>query len=303
MEMFSRVLVGVDDSDAATQAVLVAARLSHEHGTLTICHAVDWLPIVSNVASSGAMIDVDAMVADMKHEGSALLARRAETAQSAGSTPQSRLLEGEPATSILDLADREGTSLIVMGTAERKGLERLFVGSTTEAVLRGSSVPVLTVRAQTQQPGGASHLFQRIVVGIDESEPSDAAIETVLSLPADARRQVFFYSISGDSAVEYAAAEYVVRNALERARRQNVTAEGFVVRGRPADMLVAAAPQRNADLIVLGSHGRRGVHHLLLGSVAEHVVRNSPVPVLVVRQHASVPVSAISTKTFEPSPA
>jgi nucleotide-binding universal stress UspA family protein len=303
MDMFSRVLVGVDNSEAATQAVLVAARLSQEHGTLTLCHAVDSLATVANVASSGAMIDVGAMVTDMKDEGAALLARRAGTAQRAGSAPTCRLLEGEPAASILDLADRERSSLIVMGTAERTGLERVFVGSTTEAVLRGSNVPVLTVRAQSQQPGGASHLCERIVVGIDESEPSDAAIETVLGLPADERRQVFFYSVSGDSAVEYAAAEYVVRKALERARRQNVSAKGFVVRGRPADILVAAAQQRNADLIVLGSHGRRGVHHLLLGSVAEHVVRKSPVPVLVVRQHVSLPVSAISTKTLEPSPA
>jgi nucleotide-binding universal stress UspA family protein len=52
--------------------------------------------------------------------------------------------------------------------------------------------------------------------------------------------------------------------------------------GPPSDEIVAAAADRKADLIVLGTHGRQGLTHLLLGSVAERVVRLSPVPVLVV---------------------
>jgi nucleotide-binding universal stress UspA family protein len=55
--------------------------------------------------------------------------------------------------------------------------------------------------------------------------------------------------------------------------------------GHPREAIAAAAREVGADLIVVGSHGRRGVSQLFMGSVAEHVVRHAPVPVLVVRNH------------------
>ncbi|MCS3457662.1 universal stress protein [Aeromonas rivuli] len=59
----------------------------------------------------------------------------------------------------------------------------------------------------------------------------------------------------------------------------------FVVRfGRAADEIVAQAKEDKVDLVVMGSHGRSGISHLLVGSVAESVVRHAPCPVLIVRQ-------------------
>ena len=70
--------------------------------------------------------------------------------------------------------------------------------------------------------------------------------------------------------------------AAERVDRVKVTTE--LLDGSLDDAVLAAAAASKADLIVMGTHGRRGVSHLLLGSVAERVVRQSPIPVLTVRQ-------------------
>jgi len=69
--------------------------------------------------------------------------------------------------------------------------------------------------------------------------------------------------------------------AIARAGLPDSTAV-VVAEGAPPDAVIATADERNATLIVCGTHGRRGVRRLLLGSVAEHLVRTSDVPVLVV---------------------
>jgi nucleotide-binding universal stress UspA family protein len=185
--------------------------------------------------------------------------------------------------------------LIVMATHGRAGLEHFFVGSTTEAVLRGSTIPVLTIRAgkHTARPG---RCFERIIVGIDDSEPSDAALATVVDFPPEDRRHVLLCGVAGSALVvggrEYRQAAIdelheetarVVETALATAGKRGRSFEGRVVDGRTAPSLIAAAEQQKADLIVLGSHGRRGLRRLFLGSVAESVVQLAPIPVLVVR--------------------
>jgi nucleotide-binding universal stress UspA family protein len=80
--------------------------------------------------------------------------------------------------------------------------------------------------------------------------------------------------------------EKALQSALALAAKQGVRAEHVLVesnKGRVADVVVAQARKWRADLLVLGTHGRRGISHLLLGSDAELVVRLSPVPVLLVR--------------------
>ena len=302
--VFSRILVGIDDSDASNEAVAFATRLAREHGgQLILCHSVDWLPVITEMVSSGAIIDTTPIVDDLKREGEALLDRAMDAAKHNGVEAQRRALEGDPERRILELAADAKCSLIVMGTHGRHGLERLFVGSTTEAVLHESAIPVLTVRVGAKRAEDTRRCFERIVVGIDESEPSDAAVQTVLELPSEDRRQVFFYSVAGTRDDEREQAQRVVGKAIALANARGISAKGSVIDGSPDEALIAAAQQQAADLIVLGSHGRRGLQRLFLGSVAEHVVRNAPLPVLVVRTRESVPVASALAAEPEPSSA
>lgn len=87
-----------------------------------------------------------------------------------------------------------------------------------------------------------------------------------------------------------AGGEKALQSAKALAARQGVAAESVLVercKGRIADGVVAEARKWRADLLVLGTHGRRGINHLLLGSDAELVVRQAPVPVLLVRGESS----------------
>lgn len=309
--LFSRILVGVDDSQPSKEAVALAARLACERrGRLFLAHAVNWLPLVAEVVSTGAVIDPNPMIEGLKQQGLELLEQAAQIAQRAGSEAERRMAEGEAAQALVKLAGELACGLIVMGTHGRRGLGRQFIGSTTEAVLRGSTIPVLTVRPGMRMEGEGRRCFERILVGIDDSEPSDAALKTALQVPALERCSITFVSvIDTDSVIGargyshvaaheelYQQAKSVVDAALAAARAASIAVEGEVLEGRIGDELLAVARERKADLIVLGSHGRRGLQRFFLGSVAEGIVRSAPVPVLVVRCKSNVAAASTRVK-------
>ncbi|HEY4752582.1 MAG TPA: universal stress protein [Candidatus Limnocylindrales bacterium] len=77
--------------------------------------------------------------------------------------------------------------------------------------------------------------------------------------------------------------EQLAQELVERGRQTGVSVSFLIWTGDPGDMIVEAAEAEHADMILVGSHGRGAVGRLFLGSVSEHVVRNAPCPVLVVR--------------------
>jgi nucleotide-binding universal stress UspA family protein len=301
--IFSRILVGVDGSEPSDDAVILAARLAREHGgRLFLCHSVNWRPLIAEIESTTfRRVEPTPLIQSLTEQGEALLDRAATTAKRFGVDAQRCPVEGDPAETVLAVAGEENCDLIVMGTHGRRGLDRLVVGSTTEAALRASTIPVLTVRAGTITADETRPCFERIVVGIDDSLASDAAVQAVLEFPvALGPRVLCFCSVAGldmaiggrgyyDTAMRVvrSEAEDVVEAALTAARAKGISAEGRVLEGNTHDSLLAATRQHEADLIVVGSHGRRGLRRFFLGSVAESVVRTAPVPVLVVRTAGS----------------
>jgi nucleotide-binding universal stress UspA family protein len=291
--IFSRILVGIDGSDASSEAVTLAARLACEQRSqLIFCHSVNWAPVISGMVSAGTMLGAAPIVADLKQAGQALLDRARDSAMRVGALAETRMVENDPARRILELATDEKCSLIVMGTHGRQGLQRLVLGSTTEAVLRESTIPVLTVHAGMKYADASHRCFESIVVGIDESEASDAAIAAVLELPVDERQRVLFCSAADLSNDAREHAQRVLGKAIGLARARDIAVSGLVISGTPHEALLIVAQQEGADIIVLGSHGRRGFQRLFLGSVAESIVRTAPLPVLVVRIQERVPVLA-----------
>lgn len=79
------------------------------------------------------------------------------------------------------------------------------------------------------------------------------------------------------------SAEAHLQDIAARLARDGVTATGVVVIGSPVDEINRAIEDHRADLVVMGTHGRTGIRHLVAGSVAERIVRTSPVPVLTIR--------------------
>lgn len=79
------------------------------------------------------------------------------------------------------------------------------------------------------------------------------------------------------------AAQKGLDNVVARIAERGVSVVGVLRQGNPPDEIVAAAQELKCDAIVLGTHGRKGIAHALMGSVAERVVRTSPIPVLTIR--------------------
>ena len=132
-----------------------------------------------------------------------------------------------------------------------------------------------------------------ILVPTDFSEPSDAALQYATNMAQAFGAQLYLMHVPGKtgenletnfpvSRFETAARErlgtFLSQEEIERLRPE------YALRiGTPAEEIVRYADGRDVDLIIMGTHGRTGVAHLLMGSVAEQVVRTAPCPVLLVR--------------------
>lgn len=145
-------------------------------------------------------------------------------------------------------------------------------------------------------------MYSRILVPIDGSPTSQRGLEEALALAGRLGAHVQLLHVvdarlllSEMSALAppqqlledwRSSGDKLVADAVERARARGVASEG-VVRCDPAlrvcDLIVQEAKSSGAQLIVMGTHGRRGLRRLALGSDAELVLRESPVPVLLVR--------------------
>ncbi len=146
-------------------------------------------------------------------------------------------------------------------------------------------------------------MYRKILVAIDGSTASNLGLDEAIRLAKNqgARLRLFhlvdeFAAVSGpDSAALYSQGliealrrdgERIMDKAEGLVRRKGIKAEAVMLEsfgGKAADAIVAQARKWGADLIVLGTHGRRGVKRLVMGSDAEEVVRTAPAPVLLVR--------------------
>lgn len=142
-------------------------------------------------------------------------------------------------------------------------------------------------------------MYKRILVPVDGSETCDKALASALQLAKEGQGRVHLVHVLDELAYltgyEYSAdllqvardfAQKVLVDAAEKARVAGVPADTKLMElpgGRLGELIAGEARDWDADLVVVGTHGRRGVSRVLLGSGAEQVLRLSPVPVLAVR--------------------
>jgi nucleotide-binding universal stress UspA family protein len=137
-------------------------------------------------------------------------------------------------------------------------------------------------------------VFKNVLVPIDFGPGAQAALDLALTVASSAGAKLTLFHAYTIPMPIYSEAAWAPADTLERESRKALDealaktrksyprAEAILVCGDPAHEIVAAATKGGADLIVMGTHGRRGLSRVLLGSVAEKVVRLSPVPVLTV---------------------
>lgn len=151
-------------------------------------------------------------------------------------------------------------------------------------------------------------MYEKILVAIDGSSASLRGLDEALRLAKTTGGTLLLVHVVNELVVvgDYAPASYyesfieamresgtkVLAEAAARVRRADVPCEQKLIEtlgGRTADEIVREATQWPADLIVLGTHGRRGLKRLAMGSDAEMVLRLAPVPVLMVRDKPESP--------------
>jgi nucleotide-binding universal stress UspA family protein len=207
-----------------------------------------------------------------------------------------RLADGHAAPEILNVADEIQTGLIVIGTHGRSGLGRLLLGSVTEQVLRGAACPVLACK---QSPAAK---INTILFPTDVSEASEAALGVAFSLARDYHARLIVlhvaaigpptpYSAFERMLAESAAYRSEVEDKLRHCQKPDCNADFRVEQGDAAEQIIRVAQEARCDLLVMGSHGRTGLSRLVMGSVAEKVLRNASCPVLLVKH----PVIGIET--------
>jgi nucleotide-binding universal stress UspA family protein len=285
--MYERILFPTDGSEGAGDAF--------EHA-LDIAAANDATVVVLNVADTtrDSVVRVGNEVLDaLVSEGERVVEETAERARERGVAVETETLQGSPAETIADYAEARGVDLVVMPTHGRQGLERLFLGSVTERVVRSATVPVLTVR-----PGAdLEHPYRSVLVPTDGSDPANAALDAGIGTARGAGAALHVLSVVGTATLgtdvhssAYAteleeSAETVVEAATERATDAGVESVTGAVELAASvyKRVLDYAEEHDIDLIVVGTHGRTGLDRYLLGSVTEKLVRTAPAPVLTVR--------------------
>ena len=143
-------------------------------------------------------------------------------------------------------------------------------------------------------------IVQHMLVPIDFSATADRALEYAIALAQQLHARLTLLHVLDLTPVtmdemtvgvvatyleeQEIEAQHLLQASLERVQRAGLQGDILLVQGTPTQTIVDTAGEQGVDLILMGTHGRTGLAHVFLGSVAEHVVRQAPCPVLVVRR-------------------
>ena len=202
-----------------------------------------------------------------------------------------RVMPGSASEVLVRATEEIGPDLLLVGATRRGRIGQTFLGTTAGHVLHHTYTPLLVVHEPA--PSGP---VARVLVTTDLSDLSAHAFQAGLNLTrtllaAPAAPEIRCLLVAGyDPALVpppdpdrlLASGNLALRDFVERHVPEGITVETAVRAGDATEEIIAAAREWPADLVVLGTHGRSGLRHLLVGSVAEAVVRDSPCNVLVV---------------------
>lgn len=285
--MIETILVPLDGSEFAERALEAAGPLAH---------------------ASGARIVLVTVLADTTHladGGEAYVQRRAtESAERFGVETSARAVEGHTVETLLNVIRESGADLVVMTTHGRGGLRRAWIGSVADALVRALDRPLLLIgpaRGGTEAP--LSVAFRRILVPLDGSDRAKRILPHASGIAKlEASEIVLMRAVAPLIPVDQATSGYGIfidesdfeyreqqagrslQQTAEALRGEGVQARALTVRHVQAAMAILdTARDTGADLIAMATRGHGGVTRFVLGSVADKVLRASPVPLLLLR--------------------
>jgi nucleotide-binding universal stress UspA family protein len=293
MDVLKEVLLATDGSERAQVALQLATAVRWPVGT-----TIEVLD-VNEPVMSGAEVPPDAYgemerQQKLQIDEDLALARSRLVAKVPQVTTATR--RGRAASEIVDEAARIGADLVLIGSRGRGPLATMLLGSVAAEVVDRAPCPVLVARGPR---------LARLVVADDGSASSALAVDVATTWPIFKGLPTRVVSVapvrvmSGVGSVRHEDATQrhaegvdalrtlhgvIAGDTANELRESGVPAEPENRFGDPADQIIMAALEHEADLIVMGSRGQSGLERVLLGSVARNVLTHAPVSVLIVRR-------------------
>ena len=290
-----RVLLATDFSSYARRAEQYASFVAATwHAALTVMTVLEFPPgmdpdyPVNQQYLTDRMKDASEHLTDCKQR----LSRR-------GLAVTTRIGTGLPSEEVIAAARAEEADLIVLGTRGKSGLAHVLLGSTAERVIRTAPCPVLAVHMEAGDESAEQTgvLLERILVPVDFSDCSLDAIEYAALVAGRTKASVKLLHVL--EPVSYGL-DFTLIHKEERERTRErysqrlaelsaalstagLSSDSLIRGGLPVDSILDEARTWRGDLIVMGTHGRRGIAHALNGSVAEAVLRRAQCAILAVR--------------------
>lgn len=288
------IVTATDFSDASLPALGVAERWAKAWGArLSVVHVHDPMPLGPAVAYSGTDAGAAATAAELAKVAEAQLERVAAERFAGLQVSLETIRQPAAWLAICDYAQEHEADLVILGTHGRTGVERLLIGSTAERVTRHARCPVLVVR------GPDNEAFPRhILVASDFSPASEAALEPARELAMRHGAKLTVGHVYDSSPImlgehpaftDTATIDAELRDKLRALMKDKLAG----VEGVHMALLSAPSPvvglsdyarEEDVDLIVVATHGRSGIARVVMGSVAERIVRHAPCSVAIVRR-------------------
>ena len=290
--MIKKIVVPLDGSELAEGILPHVKEIASRTGAEMVL-----LTSVVDVGVWDATVTAALLGKEEELAGAYLEAKAAEL-RAAGFNVRARVLQGPAAEAILGAAREEAASLIAISTHGRSGLSRWIFGSVAGKIVQSTDRPLLIVRPGEKAP--ASVQIRKILVPLDGSDVAEAVLPFVEDLAkAVGAAVVLFNAIPplaaypGFETAQPVLVGRVIEEMQDDARKllsrvakemegRGVTASMVVTVALAVDGIIHAAEEIGADLIALGTHGRSGLGRMVLGSVADGVIRRSTVPSLLV---------------------
>ena len=296
---FQSILVPLDGSSLAEQAIPVAEAIAKRARCklkLVLVHE----PLIQLEPGS---VSVKLELAMQKADRQYLKGLTVGLRERLGRPVSSAVLRGIPVAETLATHIRElGVDLVVMTSHGRGGLRRAWLGSVTDQLVRSTEIPVLVVRPREDEAPWSIAQLSEIMIPLDGSPLAEAALEPATELARlwDAEISLVqvvrpiilsepnltFPSSYSDqaTAIRRDLAQDYIKDVAERVRESGLRSTGIaVIGGAVSQTLIDLASPERVGLMVVATHGRGGLKRLVLGSVADKLIRGANVPVLVIR--------------------
>ncbi|PCJ49271.1 MAG: hypothetical protein COA73_18825 [Candidatus Hydrogenedentota bacterium] len=298
MSRFKNVMLSTDFSSCSQHAKRYAYAFAKQpNGILHIAHSVEVTPYPYSLVPEGGAI-LEETLREIRSAAQEQLDADVEEAKVAGVQTKGHLLEGYPPEKIDELALELGCDLLVVGTHGHSGLSHLVHGSTCSKILRSSPAPVLSVKeAEHEFVDEEGHInIKKVMCPVDFSSLSEEALPAAADICRRFEASLLLFHVV-DSRIEYPMLMSNTSMPMEahlnetsivllekiQASLSDIETNIQVVMGVPGKEIIRVADEENIDLVIMPTHGRQGLSHVLLGSTAEKVATQAPCPVLTIK--------------------